>query len=718
MLYKQTLLGGILALLMTVPTVAQSAGPIRVACLGDSITAGARVDRKSESYPVRLRELLGNGYEVRNFGIGGATLVKKGRRNVWQALDDVNQFQPHIVVISLGTNDSNSAKANHWQHNERFEGDYAELIDTLAAMPSKPRIVVCTPTAMVLETKGLSAERRANLTERKPRLQDLCRRIRRLAKKHASKNVSLLELNAVLQGHPELLYPGDGVHPNVDGYRAIAKAVAEHLRPRAKKPPNVVLFLVDDMGWQDTSVPFHAEVTPLNRRYKTPNMQRLADDGMKFTQAYACSVCSPTRVSLMTGLNAARHRVTNWTLRFNASNDRKHATLEFPKWNVNGLCPKPGVPRTVHAVALPAVLRQAGYRTIHVGKAHFGAIGTPGVDPRNVGFDVNIGGHAAGGPGSYLGTQNFSAAWRNGQPVWDVPGLDAYHGKDVFLTEALTIEANKAVDRAVAEEKPFFLYMAHYAVHVPFAEDKRFYQKYIDAGLDPKEAMYAAMVEGMDKSLGDILDNLKRHGVADNTVVLFMSDNGGLSASSRARGGRPHTHNRPLSSGKGSAHEGGIRVPMIVKWPNVTKPGSACDQYVIIEDFFPTVLEIAGVKDFKQVGGTIDGVSFAPLLKQQESCSRDRALYWHFPNNWGPKGPGIGSTSTIRRGEWKLIYYHANGRYELFDLAKDLAEQHNLAREQPETRRRLAVQLREHLVAVDAQMPIDKRTGRPVPLPE
>ena len=161
---------------------------------------------------------------------------------------------------------------------------------------------------------------------------------------------------------------------------AIAQAVAEHIRPQPKRP-NVVLFLVDDMGWQDTSVAFHEEVTDFNRRYRTPHMEQLAKVGMKFTQAYACSVCSPTRVSLMTGLNAARHRVTNWTLKKNASNDRHHPRLDFPQWNVNGLSPEPGVERTVHAKALPAFLRDADYRTIHVGKAHFGAIGTPGSDP-------------------------------------------------------------------------------------------------------------------------------------------------------------------------------------------------------------------------------------------------------------------------------------------------------------------------------------------------
>ena len=306
----------------------------------------------------------------------------------------------------------------------------------------------------------------------------------------------------------------------------------------------------------------------------------------------------------MTGLNAARHRVTNWTLRKNATNDQKHPKLQFPEWNVNGLSPEPGIERTVYAKGLPSYLRERGYRTIHAGKAHFGAVGTPGEDPCNIGFDVNIGGHAAGGPGSFLGTQDFSADWRKGSRIWDVPGLEKYHGEDIFLTEALTIEALKAVDQAVADEKPFFLYMSHYAVHVPFAEDRRYIQKYLEAGLDHKEAMYAAMVEGMDKSLGDILARIETHGLNEKTIVLFMSDNGGLSV--HGRDGKAHTHNAPLSSGKGSAHEGGVRVPMLCFWPGVTAPGSVCSTPVIIEDFFPSILEMAGEEGAIQIGGEID----------------------------------------------------------------------------------------------------------------
>jgi sialate O-acetylesterase len=218
---------------------AKETSPIRVACLGDSITAGARVEPQTESYPARLQGLLGDDFDVRNFGIGGATLIKTGRPNIWRNLDAVKRFEPHIAIISLGTNDTVGGNRKNWEQIERFDDDYSELIKTLAELPSMPRIVLCTPTAMVLKTPGLSKQRLANLTERKPRLRELCERIRKLAEKHADQNVSLLELNAVLQDRPELLSEGDGVHPNVEGYLAIAQAVADHIGPQ-QKPPNVV----------------------------------------------------------------------------------------------------------------------------------------------------------------------------------------------------------------------------------------------------------------------------------------------------------------------------------------------------------------------------------------------------------------------------------------------------------------------------------------------
>jgi len=484
-----------------------------------------------------------------------------------------------------------------------------------------------------------------------------------------------------------------------------------------KSKPNIVLFLVDDMGWQDTSVPFWNKKTPFNEIYETPNMERLAAEGMKFTQAYASPICSPTRISLMTGMNVARHRVTNWTLHKDAlqSAEKNHKKLEFPRWNVNGLSPDMNTNFAVYADALPKLLKQSGYTTIHAGKAHFGATNTPGADPKSIGFDVNIGGHAAGGPGSYLGKNNFSAVWRQGSKVWDIPGLEKYHGQDIFLSEALTIESIREMNKSVNENKPFFMYMSHYAVHVPLEKDTRFYQKYVDKGLDHKEAMYAALVEGMDKSLGDIMGFLETKKIAENTIILFMSDNGGLSV--HGRGGTPNMHNKPLSSGKGSIHEGGIREPMIVKWPGVVKPKTSNDNYLIIEDFFPTILEMAEVEKYKTVQKT-DGESFIPLLKNTTSGqTNERPLFWHFPNHWGPSGPGIGAFSAVRLEDWKLIYYHLNENYELFNIREDIGETTNLIDVNVKEAKKLAKVLASYLKKVDAQMPIHKETGMVVAYP-
>tara|TARA_R110000796_G_scaffold86056_1_gene186365 strand:+ start:28917 stop:30476 length:1560 start_codon:yes stop_codon:yes gene_type:complete len=479
--------------------------------------------------------------------------------------------------------------------------------------------------------------------------------------------------------------------------------------------PNIVLFFVDDMGWQDTSVPFWNQRTPYNDLYHTPNMERLAEAGMKFTQAYSTALCSPTRVSLMTGMNAARHRVTNWTLYKDKLQPMatNHKTLQFPEWNVNGLSPVAGIEKAVYATPLPQVLKEAGYVTIHAGKAHLGAIGTPGEDPLKLGFEINIAGHAAGAPASYLGTDNFGNGVE-GKEVWAVPGLEKYHGKDIFLTEAITQEAQLAMDDALERNKPFFLYMAHYAVHTPIMADGRFVQKYYDKGLDSTEAKYAALVEGMDKSLGDIMDYLEAKNISENTVVMFMSDNGGLSAV--ARGGEKHTHNKPLSSGKGSAHEGGIREPMLVKWPGRIAPKTVTDQQVIIEDFYPTILEMVGVENYETVQ-QLDGISFLPVLAGTQS-NGTRPLFWHYPNEWGPSGPGIGASSSTRVGDWKFIYYYNDGSMELFNLKEDIGETQNLVKEQPEKARELAKTLSDYLRKVEAQIPSRKDTGEQIAYPD
>ncbi|QEC52563.1 arylsulfatase A-like enzyme [Anseongella ginsenosidimutans] len=486
---------------------------------------------------------------------------------------------------------------------------------------------------------------------------------------------------------------------------------------QAQQKPNIVVFMVDDMGWMDTSVPFADSVMPLNKRYHTPNMERLAREGMKFSNAYSTPVCTPTRISLITGMNAAHHGVTNWTHPLkDHPTDRRDSLFGPAPWNYNGLSPVEGIPHTVHATPLPQLLKEAGYFTVHAGKAHWGPAGTPGANPRNLGFTVNIAGNSIGHPQSYLGTENYGNI--PGKTSFNaVQDLVQYYGSETFLTEALTLEALKALEHPVTRQEPFFLYLAHYAVHVPLMADKRYYQKYIDAGLSKKEAMYASMIAAMDQSLGDVMDYLEENDLAENTILLFMSDNGGLSMAP-PMGGEQHTQNLPLRAGKGSVYEGGIREPMLVKWPGVTRPGSVSDQYVIIEDFFPTLLEMAQVKDYETVQ-TIDGKSFVPFLKNTGRCpDTSKALIWHFPNKWQPRdGPGINYKSAIRQGEWKLIYDMRSGKTELYHLRSDIGETTDLSAKYPGKSEALSRLLSRQLRLWNAPMPTVKSTGEPVPFP-
>jgi arylsulfatase A-like enzyme len=482
--------------------------------------------------------------------------------------------------------------------------------------------------------------------------------------------------------------------------------------------PNIILFMVDDMGWQDTSLPFWKEKTPLNRIYETPNMERLARQGMMFTQAYASSISSPTRCSLMTGMNVARHRVTNWTLEKNVSTDRKSDSLLLPDWNYNGICQVPGINNTCHVTSLPQLLKDNGYHTIHCGKAHFGAINTPGENPHHFGFEVNIAGHAAGGLAGYLGEDNFGNRTGEGKASpFAIPGLEKYWGEDIFVTEALTKEAVKALDHALRLEQPFFLYMSHYAIHIPLDKDKRFYDKYIRKGLSENEAAYAALIEGMDKSLGDLMDWVEKNDMQEHTVIIFMSDNGGLASSGRWRSGELHTQNAPLNSGKGSAYEGGIREPMIVSWPQQVASGSKCDEYIIIEDFFPSILEIARIETYNTIQVT-DGISFVPLLIQTGNPSENRKLYWNCPNLWGNTGPGIGVTCSIRENDWKLVYYYDSGKKELFNIKEDIGEITNLSEHYPELVSRLSKELGTFLREAEGQRPSFRKMGMPCPWPD
>lgn len=490
--------------------------------------------------------------------------------------------------------------------------------------------------------------------------------------------------------------------------------------------PNIIMFLVDDMGWQDTSVPFYNdELTPLNKRFVTPNMERMAQMGVRFTEAYACAVSSPTRCSLMSGMNASRHRVTNWTLELNEKTDEPSDMITLPEWNYNGIQPdstEGKINNSTAITSLPQILRENGYWTIHCGKAHFGARTTPGANPINMGFDVNIAGGANGAPGSYLGTKNFGEGSR-----FAVQGLEKYYGQDIFITEALTREALTEMEKAVKMNKPFYLYMSHYAVHTPYDDDKRFSDKYrgkydeqLKTGLNENEAKYAALVEGMDKSLGDILDYLQKNPeVAKNTILLFMSDNGGQGLSNVRQGVANRDQNYPARGGKGSAFMGGVREPMMVYWPGVTKPNTECDQRVIIEDFYPTILEMAGVKKYK-THQVVDGVSFTDVLMNPEK-RKDRVLVWHFPNLWGESQnlkEGYGAYSAIMKGDYHLIYTWETRQLRLYNVKEDIGEQHDLAQAMPDKVKELAAELSDYLRERDAQRPSLKATGEVIPFPD
>ena len=493
--------------------------------------------------------------------------------------------------------------------------------------------------------------------------------------------------------------------------------VGFQLRAQVKQP-NIILFLVDDMGWQDCSLPFWDKPTKLNATYHTPNMERLAAKGMMLTNAYSNAVCTPTRVSLMTGMNVARHGVTNWTnVNINTPTDFKDSLLQPANWNYNGLTPERNytneLQHTVVATPLPQILKEAGYYTIHAGKAHFASTGMPGASPINMGFDVNIGGSAAGHPGSFLASKNYR---QNEKDIsWAVRGLEKYIPEDLYLTEAITREAIQTLDHRNSN-KPFFLYLSHYAVHVPYEKDIRFYQKYIDAGLTDTEAKYAALIEGMDKSLGDMMNYLEKNGLDKDTYILFTSDNGGLSLKG-SRSGEPHTQNLPLKQGKGSLYEGGIRVPMIAAGPQI-KPGSVSKQYIVSEDYFTTILQMANAfpKTMKQV---VDGINFLPVLQgKQKKIDQQKSIVWHYPNNWtNVNVKGISWASAIRQGDWKLIYFHKHQILELYDLSKDIEEQHDLSGVELAKTKVLSNLLTQKLKERNASMPSWLSSGKTIPWP-
>ena len=390
--------------------------------------------------------------------------------------------------------------------------------------------------------------------------------------------------------------------------------------------PNVILFLVDDMGLMDTSVPMLADKNgkperhPLNDWYRTPNMERLAKQGIRFSQFYAQSVCSPTRASIMTGQNSARHRVTQFIAPEKRNNGPKG-------WRWEGLTRKD--------ITLPSNLKKAGYNTIFAGKAHFAPTGFEGENPTNLGFDVNIAGCSFGQPGSYFGEDGYG----NLNPKRKkraVPGLEKYHKTDTFLSEAITIEAKAAIDQSLKKEKPFFLYMSHYAVHSPFNSDSRFADNYKDSKKPKNAQAYATLIEGIDKSLGDLMDHVVNKGVAENTLILFVGDNGSDAPLGPVHG---YSSSVPLRGKKGTFYEGGMRVPFIAGWAKPGKKNSFPvatgvlhnEQIGTVMDLYSTILETTGAKNPE--GHVVDGVSLIKQLSGKANPDRPDHFMCHFPHS-------------------------------------------------------------------------------------
>ncbi len=457
--------------------------------------------------------------------------------------------------------------------------------------------------------------------------------------------------------------------------------VLSSLQVTAEKKPNIVFFLIDDLGQRDLACYG-------STFYETPNIDRLAKDGAKFTDAYAaCPVCSPTRASLLTGQWPQRTGVTDYI----------GAPSGPQQWKRNTkLLPAPYADRlALDAPTLAKAMKSAGYATFFAGKWH---LGPEGFWPENQGFDINKGGCDRGGP--YAGKKYFSP-YLNPRLT---DGPDGEHLPDRLATETANfIETNK--------DRPFFAYYSFYDVHTPLMarEDlrKKYQAKREQLGLtdqwgreDPRKlritqshVVYAAMVEAMDLAVGKVLAKLDELGLRENTIVIFTSDNGGLSTSE----GSP-TSNLPLRGGKGWMYEGGIREPLIMRWPGVVKAGSVINTPVSSPDFFPTLLEVAGAKPAPNQ--TLDGMSLLPLLKG--GALPERALFWHYPH-YGNQGGA--PSAAIRRGDWKLIEWQESNRAELFNLATDLGEQSDLAAKEPQRVAELRAELAAWQKQVGAKFP-------------
>ncbi len=449
---------------------------------------------------------------------------------------------------------------------------------------------------------------------------------------------------------------------------------------RVTEPVNFVFILADDLGYMDVGA-YNSETF-----YETPNIDRLAGEGIRFTHGYAAApVCSPTRASIMTGLYPSRTATTDYFGAPQPDQVSNHWTRNKP------LLPARYEPQLPHdEVTIAEAFLAAGYRTFWAGKWHLGGEGSY---PEDHGFEVNRGGWEAGGP---YGRGNYFVPYDN-------PHLeDGPEGE--HLPARLAAETVQFIEKST--DQPFFAFLSFYSVHTPLIARPDLQRKYEEKSAPPtmwgtegdrevrltqSHAVYAAMVEAMDQAVGTVLAALDEFDLAHNTVVVFTSDNGGLSTSE----GHP-TSNLPLRAGKGWMYEGGIREPLLMRWPAFLKGGRVEDLPITSPDFMPTLLQIAGLPapDFT------DGISFLPRLLEQETPERD--LYWHYPH-YGNQGGS--PSSAVRRGDWKLIRFYENGREELYHLATDVSESADQASNQTEIRNELSASLDVWLDQVDARLP-------------
>jgi arylsulfatase A-like enzyme len=450
--------------------------------------------------------------------------------------------------------------------------------------------------------------------------------------------------------------------------------------------PNIVLILADDLGWSDLCC-YGADL------HETPHLDRLAASGMRFTNAYAMPVCSPTRAALMTGRHSARVPMTIWSEgSLKGPTDRKLLQADS----------RHNLPHT--ELTLAKHLQDAGYFTALVGKWH---LGDADHYPETHGFDVNIGGTHWGAPQTfwwpYRGRGRFGGEYRY------VPHLE-FGKQGEYLTDRLTDEALNVIEHA--GDKPFFLYLAHHAPHTPIeakTEDVHYFESRLHPGLHHQNPIYAGMVRSLDQSVGRVLDKLAQRGLDKNTIVIFASDNGGfIGPDSRAEKKIPATNNFPLRSGKGSCYEGGIRVPFLVRWPNVTKGKTECHQPITVMDLFPTLLQAAGI--VLPENYVMDGLNLRPLLDGSQTTIARDALYFHYPHYYPTTSP----VGAIRVGDWKLLEYFEDNRIELFDLKNDIQESTDVSSIQGSKANELRERLHRWRESVGAAMPKpNPNFGRP-----